>query len=145
MPSAKPNGSMLPRSLVSRQRNSSNASSHDLPVELFMKASSRPGSAKNITTRCGTLAELPQSHCEGALLSTSPRRRDRLSSVIPARNSEGKPARTGSGTPRALRPAAVNATCIAVEGGGLTAIALVTDAVPNQDRAAATFLTRKRT
>src|SRR4029077_6263453 len=123
----------------------SNASSHALPVELFIKASSRPGSAKNITTRCGRLAELPQSQCEGALFSISPRRRERLSSPLPVRNSEEKPARTGSRTPRALRPAAVNATCSAVEGGGLTEIALVTGAVRNQDRAAATSLTRKRT
>src|SRR6267378_7485815 len=144
MPSTKPNGSIPSRSLVSRQRNSSNASSHAFPVEVFMKASSRPGSAKNITTRCGTLAELPQSHCEGALLPTSPRRRERLSSVIPARNSEEKPERTEAGTPSALRPVAVKATCNALEGGGSVATALVIGALRNQDRAAATSLTLKR-
>src|SRR6202011_3146515 len=99
-------------------------------------------SPKNITTRCGSRAGPPQLQFSGALASTSPNCRERLSWAMPARNSCENSAITDSDTPRAPRPEAVNATCRAVLGGGLIFTALVTGAELNQARAAAASFTR---
>ena len=111
MPSRKPNGSTPSRSLVSRRRCTSKAACHAASASPASKASSRPGSAKHITSRWGTPAPPPHCQRSGALAPWSPSRRIRLGSVIPPRNSGENPARTLGGTPRASSPDALKATC----------------------------------
>jgi hypothetical protein len=91
------------------------------------------------------LPAFPQAHCDGAFAPTSPSRRERLSSVMPVRNSGEKPAMTDLGTLNASRPAAVKAICKAVGGGVSNSTALVMGAASSQDRAARRSFTRRRT
>src|SRR4051794_29757177 len=95
-----------------------------------------------MTSRCGRRAASPHSQFEGALVPTSPRRRARLTSAIPPRNSGENAASTAGETPSLSRPAAVNATWSAVGGGGALVVALATGAAPSHARAADALFTR---
>ena len=119
MPSAKPKGSIPSRSAVSSQRCSSNASFHALPWLPCTKACepARLGEEHHHQMRHARRRSpipIATEHCFPRHPGAA---NDSLPSFPPGTPRE-KPARTERGTPSASRPAAVNATCIAVGGGG---------------------------